>query len=634
MTSPNPIPPPDPNETDELVHQDDAVIGRAFRWSILGLAILLAGAAGLFLYWTRPPEKQAEHKTTITAPASPPQSDPKIPEARFTNITRSAGISFTYNNGATGEKLLPESLGGGVAFFDADNDHDPDLLFINATWWPWDKDTHPDHTPTTAALYRNDGDGRFTEVTHDSGLDIPFYGMGVSCADFDNDGDRDVFVTCVGLNRLFRNDGNFHFTDITETAGLGGDPADWSTACTWFDYDKDGRLDLFVANYVKWSRAIDFEVNFTIDGTHRAYGPPTDFQGAFPRLYHNEGGGKFLEVSETSGIRIKNPATEVPMAKSLGVAPVDIDRDGWIDLIVANDTVPNFLFHNQGDGTFEEIGSLAGVAYDPHGRVRGAMGIDVANYRNDSAVGIAIGNFANEMTALFVSQGAPFPFADEAIAEGIGPASRLPLKFGIFFFDYDLDGWLDLLSVNGHLDEDITRVQASQQYAQPAQLFWNANGNGFRLVEARHAGEDLFQPIVGRGSAYADIDGDGDLDLVLTQVQGSPLLLRNDLQSSHSWLRVLLVGHRSNRDAIGARVTLTAGGLTQHRRVMPTRSYLSQSERILTFGWGNKGGIERLEIIWPSGSSQTVSASTLSPKQLVIIEEPETTARTNVVSDG
>jgi hypothetical protein len=328
-------------------------------------------------------------------------------------------------------------------------------------------------------------------------------------------------------------------------------------------------------------------------------------------------------MAAEAGLHVRNSATGVPAAKTLGVAPVDLDHDGWLDLVLANDTVQNFLFHNQRNGTFREVGALSGVAFDPYGATRGAMGIDAAHYRNDAAVGIAIGNFANEMTALYVSQRQPLTFVDEAIAEGVGPASRLLLKFAVLFFDYDLDGRLDLLSCNGHLEDEIHLIQQSQTYAQPAQLFWNsgaASGATFVVVTEGRAGPDLFKPIVGRGAACADVDGDGDLDLVLTQVGGPPLLLRNDQGLGHHWLRLKLVGSRSNRDAIGARVVVKAGGDIFPREVMPTRGYLSQSECVVTVGLGRQARVDEVEIHWPSGTRQTLTQAPVD--QLTIIEEP------------
>ncbi|MBI1176930.1 CRTAC1 family protein [bacterium] len=612
-------------EHDEFGHEDDKIIGRAFRYSAGIILVILVLVGGVVLLLNRPKEKGPEIKTAIAAPMEPEKPKAEIPHVKFTDITKAAGITFSHNNGATGDKLLPESLGGGVAFFDFNNDGKPDLLFVNSTWWPWDRAKDPSLKPTIGALYRNDtepgGPVKFTDVTAGSGLDVPVYGMGVAVGDYDNDGLDDLLLTCVGENHLFHNEGNGKFADVTATAGVAGGTNDWSTAATFFDYDNDGRLDLFVANYIHWSREIDFKVNFTIDGTHRAYGPPTDFQGAFPKLYHNDGNGKFTDVTEASGMMIKNVSTGVPAAKSLGVSPFDINQDGRMDLIVANDTVQNYVFINEGDGKFKEMGGASGIAFDSNGNTRGAMGIDIVHHRNDGAVCVAIGNFANEMTALYVSQGKPFPFADEAIAEGIGPASRLPLKFGVFFFDYDLDSWPDLLTVNGHLDEDITKVQASQHYRQPAQLFWNNHGNGFLLVTEKEAGGDLFKPIVGRGSAYADVDGDGDLDIVLTQLHGEPLLLRNDQQLGHHWLKVKLTGTKSNRDAYGASVSVKAGGVVQQRTLTPTHSYVSQSSTELTFGFGTADKVESLTVHWPSGADTEVPIDSIGIDRRIEIKE-------------
>lgn len=562
--------------------------GRAFPTILLMLLVLAVIAGGVWFRRSRPPASAAA----------------EIPTAKFTDITVEAGINFIHFSGATGEKLLPETMGGGVAFLDFDNDGAQDLLFINGTPWLW---TTWSGVMPTMKLYRNDGHGKFTDVTAGSGLDVSFYGMGVAVGDYENDGLPDVFITAVGGNHLFHNLGGGKFADVTAESGVAGSPAQWSTSAAFIDYDNDGRLDLFVGNYVRWSRELDLKANFTFDGKTRAYGPPKNFEGTYPLLYHNDGRGKFSDVSAAAGLQIKDPDTGRPLAKSLGVAPVDLDNDGWIDLVVANDTVQNFVFRNQHDGTFKEIGARSGIAFDAYGLARGAMGIDSARFRNDSALGIAIGNFANEPNALYVSQNAALMFADEAVTEGVGPASRQLLKFGLFFFDYDLDGRPDVLTANGHIEENIAQYQPGQSYRQPAQLFWNrgaAKGTSFVPVTAEKGGGDIFKPIVGRGSAFADIDGDGDLDAVLTQINGPPLLLRNDQKLGHHWLRLKLVGAKSNRDAIGAWVRVRAGGRTISQQVMPAKGYLSQSELPLTFGLGQSTSVDGVEITWPGGAVQ------------------------------
>lgn len=607
-------------DSEELAYTDDAVIGRAFRISagVLILLLLLGGAG----YWIATHRKKVvvTQVTPLSAPVTMETKTAEVPPSRFTDITAASGIQFTHNNGALGEKLLPETMGGGVAFLDYDSDGDQDLLFINSTWWPGK--TPAGKQPTTASLYQNDGKGHFKDVTAGSGLDFSCFGMGVAVGDFDNDGRPDVFITAVGGNHLLQNLGNGRFKDITSDAGVGGASDGWSTAAAWIDIDNDGDLDLYVGNYVKWSRDIDYQVGYKIDGVARAYGPPMNFGGSFPYLYRNDGNGKFTDLSATSGIQKKNVSTGVPVAKTLGVAPVDINRDGLIDLVIANDTTPNLVFTNSGAGTFGEIGQLSGIAFDSYGNTRGAMGIDAGYHRNDGTLSIIIGNFANEMIALYTSQQDPTLFSDAAISEGIGPASRLLLKFGVFFFDYDLDGRLDVLSSNGHLEEEISKIQKSQHYRQPAQLFWNTgsdSGACFANVTADKAGPDLFKPLVGRGSAFADIDGDGDLDVVITQVGSAPVLLRNDQEGGNNWFRLVLKGKKSNRDSIGAWVRATVGKSVLSRQVMPTRSYLSQSELPLTFGLGKASKADSLEIIWPGGKTQKVSPP--DSRSVTVIEE-------------
>ncbi|MGH7171245.1 MAG: CRTAC1 family protein [Gemmataceae bacterium] len=552
-----------------------------------------------------------------------------VPKVRFTDITQEAGIRFVHNNGGTDRKLLPETMCGGVAVLDFDNDGKPDLLFTNACPWPTSPQRQQGQQPTLT-LYHNDGGGKFTDVTKEAGLAVTLYGMGATVGDYDNDGWPDLFVTGVGGNHLFHNEkgaGGRRFVETTAMAGVGG-PGGWptqsvadffhwdkplcfSTSASFLDYDGDGKLDLFVCNYVHWSPDYDLSFNSTIDGKERTYGQPKQFDGDLCFLYRNEGGGKFKDVSEASGVQVFErqgtdaDARRLPAGKSLGVIVCDADEDGWPDIVVANDTTSNFLFHNQpgkhGERVFEEKGVNAGVAY-AEGVPRGAMGIDWAPYYDGKCNALLIGNFANEPDT-FLCQVDPqrLVFMDKARPEGIAGPSRVLLKFGAFFFDYDLDGRLDFLTNNGHLDPSISKLQAGQHYAQPPQLFWSKPKQGFESVTEQASGPDLFQPLVGRGCAYADLDGDGDLDVILVGTGGPARVLRNDNQLGHHWIRFRLQGDgvRSNRSAIGARIILEANGVEQRREIAAARGYLSQSELVVTFGLGAVEKIDRLTIYWP-----------------------------------
>ena len=601
-----------PEPLEEHV-QDDEIIGIVFRRSLITIIVLVCIGLLIWLLTSLGGSKQEVIiEKEVVAPEVLMPDLAVLPDVSFKDITTEAGIEFIHESGALGEKMLPETMGSGVAFFDYDNDGDQDLLLINATNWP--------HSPAAtssspAALYENDGNGMFKDVTASRGLSEALYGTGVAVGDVDGDGRRDVFMAAVGPNRLYlnREDG---FVDATDEAGVAGEDDAWGSSPAFVDYDLDGDLDLLVPNYVDWSREKDLALNFTLNGTDRAYGPPKQYAGTQPYLYRNRGDGTFEEVSKAAGLHVLNDASGVPVGKSLAVVPVDIDRDGWIDFIVANDTTRNFLYRNLGDGTFEEVGSRYGVAYDDRGQATGAMGIDAAHYRNDELMGIGIGNFANEMTSFYVGDGQFF--SDEAILEGIGSPTRPLLSFGLFFFDYDLDGRLDLFQTNGHLEEEISQIQSSQKYRQPGQLFWNAGPDQpscFEIVPSDTAG-DLVIPIVGRGAAYADIDLDGDLDVIVTQAGDRPLLLRNDQALGHNWLRLKLEDPASaNPNAIGAWIELTADGITQRRQVMPTRSYLSQVELPVTFGLNEETSIEKLEVIWPDGMAQEIDSANLELNQ-------------------
>lgn len=594
---------------DELVPEDDAVIGRAFRWSIVVLLVIAIMVVGIVVWVRWDPVVEEEIR-----PKNPGEivgidrSAPEMPSVAFVDVAQESGIDFVHFDGGTGEKLLPETMGGGVAVFDYNNNGNADVLLLSGDDWPHDRASREDDSPSRGSsivLYENDGSMQFRDVTDAAGLRDRFYGMGVAVGDTNNDGNVDVFATAVGPNRFFRNLGG-RFEGATDEAGLAGREHEWSTSAGFFDMDNDGLLDLFVCNYIEWSRDIDIALNFTLNGRDRAYGPPTNYRGAHSSLYRNDPDmpGTFTEVGEKAGIHINNPATGLPLGKALALAFEDVDGDGYLDIFVANDTTQNFLFHNQRNGSFIEVGARAGVAFASNGQATGAMGIDAANYRNDEAIALAIGNFSNEMTSFYVSQTQPMTFSDEAVGEGIGSPTRLALSFGLFFFDYDLDGRVDLLQANGHIEDQINQIQASQHYKQPTQLFWNA-GPERRSCYVEVPDEmrgDLATPIAGRGAAYADFDGDGDLDIILTQIGGPPQLLRNDQDLNHNWLRIKLIGNgeTTNRDAIGAVVELTAGGITQRRLVMPTRSYLSQVELPVTFGLGESDAIESLRVVWPT----------------------------------
>jgi len=505
---------------------------------------------------------------------------------RFTDVTIPSGIQFQHNSGAFGGKFLPETLGSGCAFLDYDADGWQDILLINGADWPGHKKSR-----TTLRLYRNNRDGTFSDVTVHAGLDVELYGMGVAVGDYDNDGFQDIFITCVGQNRLFHNTGKGAFVDVTNAAGLGKREG-FSTSALWFDYDRDGLLDLFVCNYVKWSPETD--VFCSLDGKHKSYCTPEAYRGATCWLFHNRGNGTFEDVTAASGIFDSS-------SKSLGVALFDENRDGWPSLLVANDTQPNKLYRNQRNGTFKDGAVEAGLAFSSEGKARAGMGVDIADFDNSGAPGVAITNFDNEMIGLY-RKGAQ-AFEDIAPQSGVGNASRNSLGFGCAFFDANLDGWLDFAVANGHIDETVRNIRGNVGYAQPPQLFLS-NGKGSFHDFAAEAGGSFDQPKVGRGLAYGDFDRDGDLDLLITTNNGPAYLYRNDQLAGHHSIRFHLVGTKSNRDAIGATVQIFSAGLQQSRMVKGGSSYLSQSELPVTFGLGQRDQVERVVIHWPSGRTE------------------------------
>jgi enediyne biosynthesis protein E4 len=504
----------------------------------------------------------------------------------FTDVTATAGIHFKHNNGAYGGKLLPETLGSGCAFLDYDGDGWQDILLVNSMDWPGHA-----RQRSTPKLYRNNRNGTFTDVTHAAGLDAEMYGMGVAVGDYNNDGFPDILITCVGQNRLFKNTGRGTFIDVTNASGLGKRQA-FSTSALWFDYDRDGLLDLFICNYVKWSAERD--VFCSVDGKHKSYCTPEAYVGQTCWLFHNRGNGTFEDVTASSGIFDSS-------SKSLGVAMLDYDNDGWPDLLVANDTQPNKLYRNQRNGTFKDVAVDAGIAFSAEGKARAGMGVDVADFDNSGRPGIAITNFDNEMIGLYRAE-ANGNLVDAAVQSGVGLPSKTTLGFGCVFADCDLDGSLDLIAVNGHIDDTVRNVR-NVGYAQAPQLFMN-NGRGDFSEVGQRAGGGFSQPKVGRGLAVGDFDRDGDLDILMTTNNGPAYLFRADQIARDRSIRVRLVGTKSNRDGIGARVKVFSGGVVQTRMVKTGSSYLSQSELPLTFGLGRHKRIERLVVEWPSGRSE------------------------------
>ncbi len=576
-----------------------------FLCCALGLLSFVAGCKRS----AAPPEQPAQPSPRAASSSAPQSSSAPVPvrpsgPIRFTDVTAQAGIRFRHNNGAFGQKYLPETMGSGVCVLDYDNDGWQDILLVNSMDWPG----HHTHT-SYPALYHNEHNGTFKDVTKEAGLAVEMYGMGCAVGDYDNDGRDDIYITALDGNHLFHNEGNGKFVDVTRQAGV-RDPG-FATGAVWFDYDNDGKLDLFVSHYVTWSIATD--QTCALDGKHKSYCTPELYKGQSGTLFHNLGNGRFEDVTRKAGLYD-------PTSKSLGVALIDFDGDGWLDLLVANDTQPNKLYRNNHNGTFTESAVTSGIAYSDAGKARAGMGVDSADYDLTGRQGLIIGNFANESLALYHNDGQGL-FSDRSVASDIASPSATSLTFSTFFFDYDLDGLPDIFAANGHVADDISVIQPSIHYAEPLLLFRN-RGNGKFEDMSRQVGPALEQPIVARGAAFADFDNDGDLDVIVSTNNGPAKLLRNDNGNQNDMLRVRAIGTRSNRDAIGAKVTVTtASGRRLLQMVHDGSSYLSQSELPLTFGLGRPGtnATASLQIVWPSGKKESFSG--IKPNQALTLEE-------------
>jgi len=561
-----------------------------------------AGAVGYFLLPLRVWIRRVKLAAPLLAAAMCVLAGqaPKMSPVVFTDVTAKAGIHFIHNAGRTGKKYLPETLGAGCAFFDADGDGWQDILLING------KDFTPTGRRSRAALYRNNHNGTFTDITAGSGLDVEMYGMGVAIGDYDNDGLDDVYITALGGDHLFHNEGGGKFKDVTKDSGIKNDS--FGTSAAWLDYDRDGKLDLFVANYVQWSPKNDLWCS--LDGATKSYCTPESYKGTPSRLYHNLGDGHFEEVAQRAGVGD-------PTSKSLGVTVLDYNGDGWPDIFVANDTQPNKLYRNLKNGTFKEEGMSAGVAYGEDGVARGAMGADAGDYDRSGRPHLLVGNFANQMLGLYHNEGTGL-FVDEAPLSTVGRASLLSLTFGVFFFDYDLDGYPDIFAANGHIEDQIGRVQPRVSYREAPLLFRNLGNHKFDNVSGQ-VGPDFARPMVARGAAYADFDQDGDLDILVSTNNGPAYLFRNDGGNRNHWLSVRLSGVRSNRDGIGAVVRIKSASGEQWNMVRSGSSYCSQSELPLTFGLGSDATVTSIDVDWPNAPHQHFGS--MPANQRIVIDE-------------
>ncbi len=549
--------------------------------------------------------------------ASPASSRPaSSANVTFTDITDQAGIKFEHFNGTFGKKWMPETTGGGCAFIDFDRDGNEDILFVNSGQFDTPAATYKVRdNKSRVTLYHNKGGGVFEDVTQKSGLKVDGYGQGVCVGDFDNDGWDDIYVTCLGANHLFRNRHDGTFEDVTAKAGVAGTKINgslrwkWSSSCAWVDYDRDGYLDLFVCNFVEWSP--DLDVFCGTKGGKKDYCAPDAYKGLPSALYHNNHDGTFTDVSIPSQI-------SEYLGKGWGVACWDFNSDGWPDIAVANDRQPNFFFINHEGKYFSEEATAVGIALSESGHTKSGMGIDVADWNNDGRDTLLIGNFSNEKLSLYTPEtlGSMTDIADRT---GVGLPSLKFLTFGCMFLDYDLDGLQDIFAANGHIQEFVEEFKAGITYKERPLLYHNNGKGGFDEV-GESAGPPLRGQYVLRGCAFADVDNDGDLDVLVVENNGRARLWRNDLTKSNHWIRFRLEGRKSNRDGIGALITLKSGGIRQRQWVKSGCSFLSQSSLQPTFGLGSADKIDGAEILWPSGKRDRIVQMPID-RAVMVVEE-------------
>ncbi len=553
-------------------------------------------------------------------PAGGAAQPPPLPAVEYVDVAGPVGVDFQHVTGASGRRYFPETMGSGVGFVDFDGDQDLDIYFVNGAAFPGYKGS----PGPVNALFRNEG-GRFVEAAREAGVDDPGHGMGCAFADYDNDGDADLYLTNYGANVMYRNEGDGRYRDVTEASVA---DTTWSTGSTFIDYDNDGDLDLYVANYVHYDLADagkDLEAYLATSRSGpeegiEAYPHPRNFAGAEDHLFRNEGDGRFRAVNRLAGL----VDTSAAAGRGLGVVATDYDNDGWSDLYVANDAVPNFLYHNEGGGLFTEVGGLAGVAYGLDGQEEAGMGVDAADYDNDGHVDLVVTNFENEPNSLYQNRGTGF-FPHASFPAGVGLVSLPYLSFGIGFVDYDNDGYQDLFVANGHVLDNVSAFDESGRYPQPNQLLRNQGPDGrgrcrFRDVSSR-AGPALARARVSRGCAVGDYDNDGDTDIVVTNSGQRAALLRNEGGNSRHWLTISTRGGPGNRDGIGARIEVWAGGLYQVKEVRGSFSYLSQRDLRVSFGLGARTRVDSLRIHWPGGAVERLAG--LRPDRFLTLVEGE-----------